>query len=109
MSVRDGLSGRLTGLALRRRRSRLVLGAASHAAEIIVGSEELLVLGRVRRDISRGAALLLAILEVTAQAGLTLGLVLALQLVRDLLQNLLIGVDALRLDRAAGWGVVAGG
>src|SRR3954468_6618790 len=102
MSVGDSLGCRLTGVALRRRGRGLVLSAATHAAQVIVGGEELLVLGRVRRDIGGGTALLLAILEVTAQACLTLGLVLALQLVRDLLQDLLIRVDALRLDRAAG-------
>ena len=43
---------------------------------------------------------------MAAQAGLTLGLVLALQLVRDVLHDLGIGIDALGLDRAAGRRVV---
>src|SRR5947208_336778 len=41
------------------------------------------------------------------QACLAPRLVLALELVRDLLQHLLIRLDALGLDRAPGWRVVA--
>src|SRR3712207_9198269 len=63
----------------------------------IEGSVELLVLGRIRRDVGRGAALLLLVagLEMAAQARLALGLVLALELVRDVLQDLRVRVDAL--------------
>jgi hypothetical protein len=57
-----------------------VRGALLDAAKVVVGGKELLVLGRVRRDVGRGAALLLRVLEVAAKPGLALGLVLALQL-----------------------------
>src|SRR5215203_2527880 len=94
-SVRDALPGRGGGALL-------------HAAQVVEGGDQLLVLCRIRRHVGRRAALLvLVVLEVAAQPGLALGLVLALELVRDLLQDLDVRLDALGLDRAAGRGVVA--
>src|SRR5215207_8998550 len=79
-------------------------GTLAHAAQVLEGGDELLVLRRIRRDVGRRAALLLlvGVLEVAAQAGLALSLVLALELLRDLLEDDLVGVDALGLDRASG-------
>src|SRR5215211_6151287 len=94
-SVRDALPGRGGGPFL-------------HAAQVVEGGDQLLVLRRIGRHVGRRAALLvLVVLEVAAQPGLALGLVLALELVRDLLQDLDVGLDALGLDRAAGRGVIA--
>ena len=94
-SVRDALPRRSGGPFL-------------HAAQVVEGGDQLLVLRRIGRHVGRRAALLvLVVLEVAAQPGLALGLVLALELVRDLLQDLDVGLDALGLDRAAGRGVVA--
>jgi hypothetical protein len=71
---------------------------------VVVGGDELLVLGGVRRDVGRGAALLfLVVLEVAAQARLALGLVLALELVRDVLRISVSGSMPLAwIERPAG-------
>src|SRR5918997_2804782 len=91
-------------------RNRGIGGSLAHAAEEIVGRDELLVLGGIRRNVSRGSAalfLVAAVLQVTAQAGFALGLVLALQLLGNVLQHLHVRIDALGLDGAARRGVVA--
>src|SRR3712207_1551400 len=76
----------------------------------VIGRDELLVLARIRRNVRGGTAtlfLVAAIAQVAAQTGLALGLVLALQFLRDVLQHLDVRIDALGLDRTASRGVVA--
>src|SRR5690606_17467199 len=85
-------------------RNRLALGRLRgvllHAAQEIEGRDQLLVVCRIRRDVSGRTALLffLAVRQVAAQARLALSLVATLQLLGYLLQNDLVRLDALGLD-----------
>src|SRR5215470_18534928 len=88
----------------RRRESRVGLDAAQ---EIKRHVERLVVL-RIRRKVGLRAGLLLAFtLEMAAQRGLAARVGARLQLLRNVLQHLDVGRDALGLDRAAGWREVA--
>src|SRR5262249_56217912 len=66
------------------------------------GVQRLVVL-RIRRDVGLRAGLLVAFgLEMSAQRSLAAGVGARLELLRNLLQHLDVGRDALRLDRAPG-------
>src|SRR5579872_603315 len=69
--------------------------------------DELLVILGVRRDIGlRALLLVVAVLQMALERGFALRIVLALQIVRHILEDLDVGIDALGLNRAAGWRVV---
>src|SRR5262245_14196173 len=89
-----------------RRVGRVLLDAADE----IERSVQRLVVLRIRRDIGLRAGLLVSLgLEVSAQRSLTARVGARLELLRHLLQHLDVGRDALRLDRASGWGEIARG
>src|SRR5438034_6572027 len=89
------------------RRVRRVLLDATN--EIERGVKRLVVL-RIRRDIGLRAGLLVAFgLEVSAQRSFAARVSARFELLGQLLQHLDVGRNALRLDRAAGWGEVARG
>src|SRR5438067_6028641 len=84
-----------------RRVSRVLLDVAD---EIKCGVKRLVIL-RIRRDVGLRAGLLVALcLEVAAQRSLTARVGARFELFRHVLEHLDVGRDALRLDRAAGWG-----
>src|SRR5213595_1570660 len=89
-----------------RRVRRILLDTAD---EIERGVKRLVVL-RIRRDIGLRAGLLVAFgLEVSAQRSFAARVSARFELLGQLLQHLDVGRNALRLDRAAGWGEVARG
>src|SRR5205814_7541487 len=78
-------------------------GVALGAAQQLQGEAERLVVLRIRRHVGLRTSLLLALrLKVAAQGRLALGIGARFELVRDVLEDLDIGRDALGLDRAAG-------
>ena len=71
------------------------------------GGGQLFVFLLVRRNIGlRTGLLVFAVLQMALERGFALGVVLAFQFIRHILQNDHVGVDALGLNRATRWRVV---